>query len=512
MKRSFIFAGVVCAAGLTFAQAEPGAATPTASASSASSTAATPVQPAAKVSIADNDLPGTTAGTITEGLYPDAATACTNFLQKKKWREGVCLKNDGSPFIVVVGTASISGNLDDDYTQNRVLAFGEAMAVAKGQVAKFLNTTIETSSVRRISKPDRNSPPEEVLAWEIANAPKDSPLARLYQDFQEDLAAELAKQDVDMAAARAAGGEAAAKAEKKAIQITQSKVFQERAEAAANAVVSGLQAYTSFEVLNENGQGSVGVVAIWSPKLSYYASAFVNRNLPIKLGKAKSPIEDRIEKDPQKLLSMYGVTAMVNERGEQVLVSYNQAVPLDDTDMDDVNSAYEEAQFYAEAQIRDFAGEAIKASEKGSRGVARIATKGLGKYTRTENNYERTIETRAEAMTVRGMARLRPWKTVHPYTGRVVCGAIVTWSPSAAKFADQAKSYLDDVAAPAAEGQSDYNEPLAPNANAFGEDLNPNARQNEAGKNASEGLKPTAGQEHVNQFYGGGAEGDDDAF
>ena len=509
MKRSFIFAGVVCAAGLMFAQAEPGSVMQ----ASASSGAATPAQPTDKVSITEDDLPGITTGQISEGLYPDAATACSDFLQKKKWREGVCLKNDGSPFVVVIGATGISGDCDDeDYTQNRVIAFGEAMAVAKGAVAKFLNTTIGTASVRQISKPDRNAPPEEVLAWEIANAPKDSPLARLYQDFQEDLAAELAKQDVDLAAARAAGGEAAAKAEQKVIQITQSKVFQERAEAAANAVVSGLQAYTSFEVLNKDGQGTVGVVAIWSPKLSYYASAFVNRDLPIELGKAKSPIEDRIETDPEKLLSMYGVTAMVNERGEQVLVSYSQAVPIDDTDMDDVMSAYEEAQYYAEAQIRNFAGEAIEATESGSRSVAKIATKGLGKYTRTESNYKRTIKTRAEAMTVRGMARLKPWKTVHPYTGRVVCGAIVTWSPSNAKFADQAKSYLDAVATPAAEGKSDYNTPLAPNANAFGEDLNPNARRNEAGTKELEGLKQSEDQERVNQFYGGGIEGDDDAF
>ena len=71
---------------------------------------------------------------------------------------------------------------------------------------------------------------------------------------------------------------------------------------------------------------------------------------------------------------------------------------------------------------------------------------------------------------------------------------------------------MDAVATPAAEGKSDYNTPLAPNANAFGEDLNPNARRNEAGTKELEGLKQSEDQERVNQFYGGGIEGDDDAF
>lgn len=507
MKRPFFFVGVVCAAGMAIAQAEPGAAP--------LSIAATPAQPETKVSISEDDLPGNTTGKILKSTAPNAMMACNQFIREKGWRQGPNRKADGSVFIVVSGTAAISVPADsDDYTLNRLTAFDSAMLSAKTSIANFLNSSIETAMSRRVSKPDKNASAADALAWEIASAPKGSPIARLYQDCQDELAAELAKQDLDLAAARAAGGEAAAAAEKKVIQITQSTAFQNSVRRASEAVISGLQAYTSFEVLNENGSGSVGVVAIWSPKLCYYASAIVTRDLPIELGKAKRPLQERVETDPDKLLSMYGVTAMIDDRGEQVLVSYGQAVPRDDTDMDDVMMTYQEAQLYAEAQIRNFAGESIKSAEAGQRGSSSLSAKGLNKYARTEQGYEQTVTARAEAMTVRGITPFAQWEAIHPYTGRMVCGAIVTWSPSAAQTADQAKAYLDAVAAPAAGGQSDYNEAPAADANAFGERLNPKAQKakKEEEKRMLDGLKPTGGQERVDQFFNGGVESDDDAF
>ena len=219
--------------------------------------------------------------------------------------------------------------------------------------------------------------------------------------------------------------------------------------------------------------------------------------------------------DPENLLSMYGVTAMIDERGEQVLVSYGQAVPRDDSDMDDVMMTYQEAQLYAEAQIRNFAGESIKSVEAGQRGSSSLSAKGLNKYARTEQGYEQVVEARAEAMTVRGITPFSQWEAVHPYTGRMVCGAIVTWSPSAAQVADQAKSYLDAVAAPAAEGDSEYNEAPSADANAFGERLNPKAQKakKEKEQRMLDSLKQQSGeQERVNQFFNGGVESDDDAF
>lgn len=510
MKRSFIFAGVVCAAGMAIAQAEPGAgAMPL-------SIAATPAQPEAKVSIAETDLPGNTPGKVLKSTAPNAMMACNQFIREKGWRQGPNRKADGSVFIVVAGTASISVPVSsDDYTLNRLTAFDSAMLSAKTSVANFLNSSIETAMSRRVSKPDKNASPAAALAWEIASAPKGSPIARLYQDCQDELAAELAKQDLDLAAARAAGGEAAAAAEKKVIQITQSTAFQNSVKRASEAVISGLQAYTSFEVLNDNGSGSVGVVAIWSPKLSYYASAIITRDLPIELSKAKRPLQERVETDPEKLLSMYGVTAMIDERGEQVLVSYGQAVPRDDSDMDDVMMTYQEAQLYAEAQIRNFAGESLKSVEAGQRGSSSLSAKGLNKYARTEQGYEQVVEARAEAMTVRGITPFSQWEAIHPYTNRMVCGAIVTWSPSAAQTADQAKAYLDAVAAPAAVGESEYNEAPAADANAFGERLNPKAQKakKEKEQRMLDSLKQNGGgQERVNQFFNGGVESDDDAF
>ena len=514
MKRSFIFAGVVCAAGVALAQAEPGMAIEEEVAEPVVSLneAETPQV------ISEEDLFGPSEKTekveflqvVNPGV--DAAEQCQAFIAKKGWDSGMNLKPNGSPFIVCTGVGTVlqkpTKNNAVKYTQDRTGAFDRAMFAAKQQLAEFLGTTIETAIQMSLIEPDTTESPTTVLARQIANAPANSTFGRFYRQAYEEAQKALAKQDLDMAAARAAGGEELAEAQAQALEIVGSTTFKSSIKRSANACISGLQAFQTFEAINKDGTATIGVVAVWSPKLAYFAEALTSADAPVTLSKAKKPIREQIPTDKNALLSSFGVTCAINERGEQVLISYGQWVARGKS-LQSGRIAAQRAAAQAQAQIRDFAGEAFAFHDTSENAAAYLEAEGMDDILADQDSYEAFYEGKAEALTIRGFNPPREWTAIHPFTGAKVYGAIVTWSPSSANLAVKAKAYSDAKAAPAAAGKSDYNEAPAANANVFGD------RKTASQVKAEQKAKYAPKEEKVERredFYEAGASGDDDAF
>lgn len=355
------------------------------------------------------------------------------YLAAKGWNEGENVKADGSKFFVAKGTGIIVAPRDSKgYINSRVNAYNKAMLDAKAKMVEFLETSIVTETMLDYAEGVAVNPPQT----EVGSL-KEKLKEFLYAKLNKILATEGIDplQNPD-AARKALGEQLSTESYKKTISLM------------AQAKVVGFQSCCTFEGVPASGQGQIGVVAIWSEKLSRTAESIVS-GIPLPpSGTRKLPIAQQVSDDPQVLASSFGVQQLIDENGDLVLVGFGQAGGVSESARS-LKSAADSARRNAMAAIREFAGEQVAVtSDAMAAETSEEFESGFVNYANEAYKHDR-IRATASKMNISGIAALRNVKAKHPLTNRTICISVVTWSPKQAESARQMKERMAKPITPA---------------------------------------------------------------
>lgn len=376
------------------------------------------------------------------------------YLDAKGYSEGENTKKDGSSFYVAVGYGAIQAPLDSrSYTDSRVNAYNKAMLDAKAKMAEYLEISIRTETERDYSEGNFGGN-EAAEQDELSIGAK---LKRLITAKIDDaLRAEGLDPDTADRAAR----------ERVAKKQLNSDFYKKVISTAAKAEITGMQVMCSFEGVPAGKKGEIGVVAIWSPKLQAMAQS-ISRGGKLPAGVGKKPVKEQIPADKKVLLSTFGVQQKIDENGNLVLVAFGQSGAVTDSPQS-ANAARNKAKMQAMAAIREFAGETVAVTTDA------INAENVEEFENAAESYEdvsaysQKVKAVAESLKISGIATIKNWEAKHPLTGRMVYGAVCTWSPDSAARAHSMKRTMDAAAAGA--GAARASQPVAnPNGSIQGQ-------------------------------------------
>ncbi|MBQ9694734.1 MAG: hypothetical protein IJV69_08270 [Kiritimatiellae bacterium] len=322
-----------------------------------------------------------------------------DFLLEKEWGLG-CNELNGKTFLVAQGTAVIGDARDTKmYGSARKNAYDRAMLVAKQKVAEYLATEIASNPLNRWGAPSSNSVGGILLERVMA-----------------DIKADLCAKGVDLNDLEGTDGNELAK------DLVRSERYSKMIKMVAQAEVLGVQAFCTFESVNESGKPEMGVIAVWSPRLHDIASSIAT-GFMVEPGRAKERIAKQVRAPKETLLSSYGVRLFADQNGDWVLVAYGQG------------NSDDEARLHATSMIREFAGEVVAvASASYSAEAFQEYDDGAEGYSALNAFYKRGIAV-AETMTIAGMTPVYETRIKHPMTGKVVSICVQSWSIKQAALA-----------------------------------------------------------------------------
>ena len=323
---------------------------------------------------------------------PTVLEMMDSFLLEKDWGLGFN-EVDGKTFIVVQGTAVIGEPTKREaYGAARKSAYDRAMLEAKQKVAEFLAVEITSNPLNR---------------WNVSSPNSIGGLlsARLMVRLKSDLDAK----GIDIDAFSGGSNNDLVK------EIVKSERYSKLIRTTAQAEVIGVQAFCTFESINEEGKPELGVIAVWSPRLHDMASSMVT-GFSVAPGQPKTQIRKQVRADNATLLSSFGVRLLADEKGDWVLVAYGQG------------ESKGKAGQMANSMLREFAGEVIA--------VAKVAysAETFTEYENKQENYSLVSTFHemglsiAESLSHSGMLPVYEARIKHPKTGSTIYLSVMSWS------------------------------------------------------------------------------------
>lgn len=432
MKSTF-FVAALCAAGLAFAQAEPGVDETQEESVEITDEDLTLGEDAFEAEVEEVEkVTDETVGQLLDAFVHD----------EKGWEFGKAQtkgsgdKND--KFIVVKGIGTITAKPKTSaYVNSRLLAYEEAMLKAKAQMAQLIGTALG-AAVRL----NMGETPEDIKATEeteflisaFQSFPANSEGSRVFKVYCDRVNDLLAKQGIDPDKLAEEDPEELEKARAKLPALATTREAVAARTAAAFSFVQGLQAFYTVEAI-DGDRGEIGVVALWSPKMNMLADFVINDETEITLtSKGKKQISQQIPQEgDEALLSTFGVRSMIDENGQYCLVSFGQASARTSSTQS-ANNAYEKAYLAAQAQIRSFVGETVAYNAENQIAEAQMefvdAETGDESTLRVDfSKFQTFRESKADVLTIRGISQLKTWRMLHPETEKYVYGSIAVWTP-----------------------------------------------------------------------------------
>jgi len=364
-------------------------------------------------------------------------------------------KEQGGDYFVAIGKAAISAHRSSkDWVTSRAIAFDKAMNDAKGKLLVSVVAEVETRTRQTLEESSSGvqaSPESEGQGGEAAKHPGIfDKLTKLTHNKLDDM---LAKQG-----GKPNSNDSAKPSKAEVDKVMRTEEFKTFVRMGSQAVVAGMQAFQTFEDLQSGRNGEIVVIGIVSEKTLDLASS-VGSGAPIPKGKPGKPVNEQVpdadtEDGALQLLNTFGVKTMYDENGDLVLVSFNQARPLNDS-TDAELSAQRRAGVFAIGEIRKFLGEQIARVED----VFRSETvKDFEDHTRetaeaTEGGRS-AYEAMAEKISITGIGSVKDWTARHPVTGQIIVGSVKMWSPSGKAFAGILRGKMAKSAAEAASSSS----------------------------------------------------------
>ena len=361
------------------------------------------------------------------------------YLNAKGYSEGENAKG-GKSFYVAVGYGVIQAPLENrGYADSRVNAYNKAMLDAKAKMAEYLEIAIRTETEHDYAEGNFGGN-------EAAEQDESSITAKLKRLIVAKIDKALREEGLDPDKAEREALERAAKKQ------LNSDFYKKVISTAAKAEITGMQVMCSFEGVPASGKGQIGVVAIWSPKLQAMAQS-ISRGTKLPAGVGKRPIKDQIPNDKKVLLSTFGVQQKIDEDGNLVLVAFGQAGAVSESPQS-ANAARNKAKMQAMAAIREFAGETVAVATDAMNAESVEEFENAAASYEDVSAYSQKIKAVAETLKISGIATVKNWEAKHPLTGRMVYGAVCSWSPQQATKAQAMKGAMDATAAGAATGSA----------------------------------------------------------
>ena len=360
------------------------------------------------------------------------------YLSSKGITEGENTKKDGSAYYVAVGYGVIQAPLDSrGYADSRINAYNKAMLDAKAKMAEYLEIAIRTETEHDYAEGN-------VGGNEEAERDETSIGAKLKRLVVAKIDDALRAEGLDPDAADRAARERVAKKQ------LNSDLYRKAISTAARAEITGMQVMCSFEGVPSGEKGQIGVVAVWSPKLQAMARSLSHGGrLPSGVG--KRPIKDQIPADKEVLLSTFGVQQKIDENGHLVLVGFGQAGAATDSPQS-ANAARNKVKMQAMAAIREFAGESVAVTTDAINAESVEEFENAAESYEDVSAYSQKVKAVAESLKISGIATIKNWEAKHPLTGRMVYGAVCSWSPESAARAQSMKRAMDSAASGAGAG------------------------------------------------------------
>tara|TARA_A100001037_G_C15115733_1_gene621301 strand:- start:452 stop:1978 length:1527 start_codon:yes stop_codon:yes gene_type:complete len=394
-----------------------------------------------------------------------SASQCGQFVKRKKWKPGFNNKGQPDEFAIAIGIAPTEKKMGaPGYIDSRHVAFREAWLKANTQMAAALEQRIRTEAssrmlpaTRGLGKPTSDAERAKDLrrqAYQIKGPETGVTLSTTVNKGMRWLNAmldeELKGKGIDVQAekkARAAKTEAernallkkAKSAEAEAKKLLRSRRFEEVIEAAARERMKGIYSKFSNENLaTDSDVAQICVVLKYSKRSEILAEAMAKRdfsNVPTLPAKTKTILEQLPDpSDPKgvfELLKQWGLTVMVDKKGQANLVAYGQA-EVDGNDSNALIAAKTTADLRARALLRLFINQtaAVLAKAETAQNV-KSYKKGLTDV-QISTQARKEMEQGAGFKKINGIREVLDWRGVHPVTSQGIYGVVVAWNASEA--------------------------------------------------------------------------------
>ena len=180
-----------------------------------------------------------------------------------------------------------------------------------------------------------------------------------------------------------------------------------------------------------DGEYTVVVGIVWSPKLTRVAEAMYNPYAEIPIAKPGQPIKEQIQrlvdnaKDGAGIDATMGIRVWRDENGERVVLSFAAASGVGSKAI-----AKKKTALQARAQIAQFIGENVLSDGilSGNETVAGFDDESLGAF--DESSFEQKIQAKARDVCLIGVAPIKFWKGRHFNSQQKMVVHVLEWSRS----------------------------------------------------------------------------------
>jgi hypothetical protein len=398
-------------------------------------------------------------GTIVQ--VPNARQAANSFLESRELKVG---PNDNG-VITFIGESKIAGSpTEPGWGENRVTAASKAMLAAKRDFVQYLAAQVQNQVRNRYVSQDpfaamadarelASRPPEELTFLEKAVLLANHELDK----FMKERGATVPPDDPE------ARRKLEQELREKAASLCSTDEFREATEVAAQAEISGLQAFRMFESGTQGDSvPAICVVAIYSPKSAKLQMALLGKG-PAPTGAPRADI-GRWAKElgPSVMMYTHGCQPRTNAAGEVVLVAFGQVTPANPRA--DRGRAISQAVTRAYGEARKFLGEFVNSLERDTIASTVKEYADGTSVVRNEGQYVSEIETRALKLDLPGGLTEYDWEFKDPATGRMTYGVVRVYSVSEALRANKIRDMMK--AAGGASGGRGLRDARAPEAGA----------------------------------------------
>ncbi len=220
--------------------------------------------------------------------------------------------------------------------------------------------------------------------------------------------------------------------------------FRNHVAAHSELYVSGAFTPVQCEGPNQDGDYSVLVGMIWSPKLAKVAQTIWNPDSSPVPATPKATLQDQFSaftaENPNWLAYTLGARVFTDEKGERVVVGFGAAPQTSLLSMD-----ASRASLGALAAIQRFVGEKVEAQAEDNAGANKFELADGSVHNTDSGSFQQRVQLRSKEMKIQGATQMLSWRGINPWSGAKMQVVALAWSARWAADARQTGAALGDV-------------------------------------------------------------------
>jgi hypothetical protein len=344
------------------------------------------------------------------------------YLSEKGIREGANKRSDGSVFLIAYGSAKVGKPLDDSkFMQVRNLAYTGAVLDAKSMMTEYLSMEINSNRSFLIESFGNEVAPaliETVKPLSIMD--KASKLTGLALDN------EIKKFDPDWDGTNKSDAE-------RNVRLAEARELVElNLSSKARAFLQGTTPIFNAEGPDDEGDYSVVVGLVWSPRSTLVAESVYNPTSPPPAGPKKSmSIGQRLNAlSDEEIAGTLGLRIWWDEKGQPIVMSFGQAKGTGSSTL-----ARKQSGIMALGAVSQFVAEQIASvNTLAASGDTRFYED--GEFEAFDNSkFQANIVATAKSVSISGISTVLYKKIYHPITNKKIVVNVMSWSPDSNKLA-----------------------------------------------------------------------------